>query len=634
MFDFVHKQKKIIMGIIMLIALTFAAWGIESYTRGRGRSDAVAKMGHLVISQREFTEELGRQQERLRRVFGRNFDPSSVDTLETRRALLEGMIQQRLVAQAAVKSRLLVSDAALRDVIAGISAFQRNGKFSKSVYEAVLRAQNPPLTPAAYETSLRYELALGQLTRAISQTAISPQAVAQRLVRLEEEQREVSEALVAADKFFGKVTVSDSQAKAYYDSHHDEFRTPERVRAQYLELSAAALGRQEPVSDAEVKKLYESRASQYRVPEERRVSHILIAVPADAKPAQREAAHKKAEEILAELRKSPQRFAELAKKYSQDPGSAQKGGDLGLFGRGMMVKPFEDAAFGLKEGETSGIVESEFGYHIIKLTGIQPARARPLDEVRPELVAEIQKKRGARRFAEAAEGFTNMVYEQSDSLQPAAERYKLPLHTTEWITRDKAPGVLNNKRLLNALFSDDAIRNKRNTDAIDVGSDTLVAARVLEHQAAALQKYEEVKAQIEKELRRREAAALASKDGAALLAKLRKGEGAGLKWGAVHRVSRRAAEGLSEDTLRLIVTADVSKLPVYVGAQAGDQGYVIYRISKVIEPSGKTDQQKAADLQRIARIDGQAEYQAYVDNLRADADVEINEKLLRPQQQQ
>ncbi len=634
MFDFVHKQKKIITGIIMLLALTFAVWGIESYTRGRSQSDAVAKIDRLSISQREFTEELGRQQERLRQVFGRNFDPSTVDTLETRHALLEGMVQQRLVAQAAIKSRLLVSDAALREVIAGIPAFQENGKFSKSAYETILRAQNPPLTPAAYESSLRYELALGQLARSISQTAISPRAVVQHVVRLEEEQREVSEALVPAEKFLSQAKIGDAQARAYYDSHQDEFRTPERVRVQYLALSAAELGRQEPVSDAEVKKLYESRTSQYRVPEERRVSHILIAVPADAKQAEREAARKKAETILAEVRKSPERFAELAKKYSQDPGSAEKGGDLGLFGRGMMVKPVEDAAFGLKEGETSGIVESEFGYHVLKLTGIQPAKARAMDEVRRELVAEIQKQKGAQRFAEAAEGFTNMVYEQSDSLQPTAERYKLPLHTTGWISRDKAPGALDNKRVLNALFSDDTIRNKRNTDAIDVGSDTLVAARVLEHQAASLQKYDDVKAQIEQKLRRSEAAALAAKDGTALLDKLRKGESADLKWGAAHNISRRAAEGLSVDTLRLIVSADVSKLPAYVGAKAGDQGYAIYRISRVIEPAGKTDQQQAADLQRVAGIDGQSEYQAYVASLRSSADVEINEKLLRPQQQQ
>ena len=636
MFDFVHKQKRIIQAIIGLLALTFAVWGIESYTRGRGHSDAVAKIGPLSISQREFEVELGRQQERLRQLFGREFDPSTVDTLATRRELLEGMIQQRLVAEAAIKSRLLISDEALREVIAGIPAFQENGQFSKSAYETILRAQNPPLTPAEYESRLRYDLALGQLARSIGQTAITPRTVAQHLVQLEEEQREVSEALVPSDKFLDQAKVGEAQIKSYYESHQAEFRIPERVRAQYAVLSAEELGRQQPVSDAEVQKLYESRASQYQVPEERRASHILIAVPSDAKEAVRQAARKKAEAILAEVRKSPQRFAELAKKYSQDPGSAEKGGDLGLFGRGMMVKPFEDAAFGMKEGEISGIVESEFGYHIIKLTGIQPARSRSLDEVRPALVAELQKQKGAQRFAEAAEGFTNMVYEQADSLQPAADRYKLPLHTTDWITRDsgKALGPLENKRVVNALFSNDAISNKRNTDAIEIGVDTLVAARVLEHQAASLQKYDDVKAQIEQELRRNEAAALAAKDGVARLEQLRKGEDAGLKWGAARSVSRRAAAGLSPDTLRLIVSADVAKLPAYVGAAAGAQGYAVYRISKVTEPPERTEPQKAADLQRIARADGQAQYDAYVANLRANSDIEINEKLLRPQQQQ
>jgi len=635
MFDFVHRQKKIIQIIIGLLALTFAAWGIESYTRGRGQSDAVARVDRMVISQREFSDELARQQARLRQVFGQNFDPSTVDTLESRRALLEGMIDQRLVAAAAIKRRLLVSDDALREVIAGIPAFQENGTFSKSAYESVLRAQNPPLTPVEYESRLRYDLALGQLARSISGTAIPSRAVAETLVRLQEESREVSDALVPSDKFLAQIKIDDAQAKAYYDSHQDEFRIPERVRAQYVVLSGEELGRAQPVSDADVKKAYESHIGRYQVGEERRLSHILIAVPSDATEAQRKEAHAKAEQILAELRKSPERFAELAKKYSQDPGSAQKGGDLGLVSRGMMVKPFEDAAFALKDGETSGIVQTEFGYHIIRVTAVAPARVRPLEEVRPELVAEIRKQKGEQRYAEAAEGFTNMVYEQSDSLQPVADRYKLSLRTADWITRDtgKAPAPLDNKRVINALFSDDAIRNKRNTEAIEVGQDTMVAARVLEHQAPTLQKYDDVKAQIEQKLRRTEAAALAAKDGAALLEKLRKGEDAGLTWGAPHKVSRNSAEGLSGDTVRLIVSADVSKLPAYVGAPAGTQGYAIYRISKLIEPPAKTDAQKAADLQRIAQADGASEYDAFVASLRADADIDINEKLLKPQQQ-
>jgi peptidyl-prolyl cis-trans isomerase D len=634
MFDFVHKHKYLMQAILGLLVLTFAVWGIESYTRTRGPSDSVAKVGGQSISQREFNSELDRRIERLRQMFGANFDSSAVDTPAARRALLDSMIDQRLIGQAVLRSRLLVSDDVLRGVIASTAAFQENGRFSKATYEALLRAQNPPLTPEEYESQLRFELAREQLVSAVSGTAISPRTVAAQLARLAQEKREVSEALVPADKFLDQVEVSDAQTKAYYDSHQQEFRVPERVRAQYVVLSAAALGRDQPVTDAEVQKLYDARASQYQVPEQRRASHILIAVPENATEAQREAARKKAEEILAEVRKSPQSFAELAKKYSQDPGSAQKGGDLGLFGRGMMVRPFEDAAFSLKKvGDISGLVKSDFGYHIIELTGIVPAKVRPLADVRAQLVAEIRKQKGAQLFDHDADTFTNMVYEQADTLEPAAKRYKLQLQTTDWIDRSDAPAPLNNKRVLAALFSDDAIRNKHNTDAIDVGEDTLVAARVLEHQAASVRKYEDVKAQIEQQLRRSAAAALAAKDGGARLAELRKGGDAGLKWGAAHEVSRSTPGGLSEDTVRLIVSANVSKLPAYIGAQAGDQGYAIYRISKVTEPPQANDAQQRADLERVERMEGATDFTSYLRSLRADTDVSINEKLLLPQQQ-
>ncbi|HXZ93239.1 MAG TPA: SurA N-terminal domain-containing protein [Burkholderiales bacterium] len=634
MFDFVHKHKILMQAILGLLVLTFAVWGIESYTRARGPSDAVASVGGQSISQREFNNELERRLDRLRQLFGAGFDASSVDTPAARRALLDSLIDQRLIGVAALRSRLLVSDDVLRDVIASTAAFQEDGRFSKATYEALLRAQNPPLTPQEYESQLRFELAREQLVAAVNGTAIPSRTVAVQLARLVQEKREVSEALVPADKFLDQAKVSDAEVKAYYDSHQQEFRIPERVRAQYVVLSAAALGRDQPVTDAEVQKLYDSRAGQYQVAEQRRVSHILVAVPQNATEAQREAARKKAEEILAELRKAPKRFAELAKKYSQDPGSAQKGGDMGLISRGMTVKPFEDAAFALaKVGDLSGVVKSDYGYHIIELTGLVPARVRPLADVRAQLVAEIQKQKGAQLFDHDADSFTNMVYEQSDSLEPVAKRYKLELQTTDWIERDKAPAPLDNKRVLGALFSDDAIRNKHNTDAIDVGEDRLVAARVLEHQPASLRKYEDVKAQIEQKLRRGAAAALAAKAGEARLVQLRKGEDAGLAWGAAHDVSRSAPGGLSEDTLRLIVSADVSKLPAYVGAPAGDLGYAIYRISKVTEAPQASDAQRQADLERAERMEGATDFGSYLKSLRADTDVTINEKLLLPQQQ-
>jgi peptidyl-prolyl cis-trans isomerase D len=629
MFRFVEKQKLLIQILLGGIALTFATWGIQSYTQFRSQNDAVANVNGIKITQREFDDALQRQQQRLRQLFGDRLDLDALDTPATRRALLESMIDNRLVASAAAKARLAVSDDTLREAILGIPAFQEDGRFTKSAYEAVLRSQG--MTPQGFESSMRYELTLQQVSNAVTDSAIGSRTVAARLAKLLEEKREVAEALVPAQPFMSQVKVDPAQAKAYYDSHQDEFRVPERMRVQYVVLSGEALAATEPVTEAELKQAYEANASRYKADEQRRASHILIQVEPDAKPAVREAARKKAEEILAEVRKSPGSFAELAKKYSQDPGSAEKGGNLGYFDRGMMVKPFADAVFALgKVGDISGVVKSDYGYHIIELTGIQPGRTRTLDDVRKELTAELQKQKAARAYAEASERFSNLVFEQADSLQAVAQRFKLKLQDSGWITRavDKAPAPLNNAKLINALFSDDVLVKKHNTPAVEVAPETMVAARVLEHEAASLRKFDDVKSAIEQELRRQEALKLAEKEGEAKLSKLRLGADAGLKWGATRQVTRRDAKGLSEEALRRIVTADVSKLPAYVGADKGEAGYAIYRISKVIEPDKKTDAQMATDVANLERAEGQADYDAFVASLRKRAEIEINAKNL------
>lgn len=629
MFQFIEKQKKLIQVLLGLIALTFMTWGIQSYTQFRGESDAVATIDGAKITQREYNEALQRQQQRLRAVFGNRIDPDELDTPRLRRAVLDDLINQRLVATAAVKSRLMVSDDALRQAILSIPAFREHGRFSKSAYEAVLRSQG--LTPQMFEANMRYELALSQLTTAVKESAIPSRTVAEQLTRLLEEQREVSQALVPVAQFLPKVTVDAAQAKAYYDSHPGEFNVPERVKAQYVVLSADALAKNVSVTEAELKQAYDSQPSRFRTDEQRRASHILIQVAPDAKPEVREAALKKAEKILAEVRKSPDKFAELAKKDSQDPGSAEKGGDLGYFNRSMMVKPFADAVFSLKKvGDISGVVKTEYGYHIIELTGIQPGRTRSLDDVRAELTAQVRKQKADAEFAKQAETFSDMVFEQSDSLQPVADRFKLKLQTSGWITRnpDQAPPPLNNPKLIASLFSNDALNHKRNTDAVQAAPDTMVAARVLEHQSATLRKFADVKDQIEKKLRNEGALKLAEKDGAAMLSKLRLGADVGLKWGAPELVSRRAPKDLSQQALQQIVGADVSKLPAYVGAEKDGAGYAIYRISRVVEPAKKTDAQQTADLSRFAAIEGAADYDSYVASLRKRADIQINEKNL------
>jgi peptidyl-prolyl cis-trans isomerase D len=621
MFDWVQKHKLIAQIFLGLIAITFATWGIESYTRVQGSRDAVATVDGMEIQQREFSEELRRQQEQLRQMFRGQVDPAMLDTPESRRALLDSLIGQRLVAASAHKAHLSVPDELLYETITSIPAFQVEGKFSKQAYETVLRQQNPPLSPRQFEERMRQDLAVQQLTRALGDSAIAPRSVAARLSALESQQREVSEARIAAQQFLPQVKIDDAALKTYYDAHPDEFRIAERVRAEYLVLSQQALQAQETVSPEEVAKHWEATYG--------------------AQAREREEARKKAQAVLAAVRKDPGGFAELAKKESQDPGSRENGGDLGFAPRGAFVKPFEDAVFRLKEGAISDIVESEFGLHIIRLTDIRrvdgkeerrashilinaPGAAKPLEAQRADIEAELKKQKAARRFAEAAENFSNMVYEQADSLKPAAERFKLPLQTSGWISRspNQELGALDNPKLLAALFSSDSLQNKRNTDAIEVAPNTLVAARVVEHQPAKQRSFDEVKKELAERLRQREAAELAKKDGAAKLEQLRKGENAGVTWGSAKMVSRASPQGMPGEVLREVVSADVAKLPAYVGMPVPGAGYLLVRISKVVETPPK---QPAADsAARIAGIYGAAQFEAYVDSLRSRADIELN----------
>jgi len=622
MFDFVHKNKRVIQIFLGLIALTFATWGIESYTRMRGGRDTVATVNGLEISAREFDDEFRRRNDQLRQALGANFDPSQFDTPEMRRGLLESLVSQRLVASAAYSAHLTVTDEALLDAIHSIGAFKGpDGNFSKSAYETVLRQQNPPMSPAQFESRLRYDLSLAQLTRAVGEAAIPSRTVAERLGVLEAQGREISEFRIHAEQFLAQAKVDDAKIKAFYEANQAQFQTPERVRAEYVVLSAQAIADQEQVKPEEVRAQWESAYGP--------------------KLREKEAARKKAEEIDAAVRKNPASFAEVAKKESQDPGSKDAGGDLGFAPRGSFVKPYEDALYRLKEGQISDVVESEFGFHIIQLTGVRkqdgkeerrsshilipaPADAKPFEAMRGQVEAELKKSRAQRGFSEAADAFQNVVYEQPDSLKPAAERFKLKIQASGWLTRagGEQRGPLDNRKVLAALFSSDALNSKRNTDAIEVATGTLVAARVLEHQPAAQRKLDEVKDEIAALLQRQEAAELARKDGEAKLEQLRKGgAAAGVKWSPPVTVSRRDPQKLPGEVLRPVMAADTSKLPAYIGVPAGDTGYMLVRVSKVVEGDPK---QGGDPLPRAAGLAGAAQFEAYIASLRKQADISVN----------
>lgn len=623
MFDAVRNNKRFVQVFLALIILPFAFFGLDSYVRSGGEGDDLARIGDIKISQQQFQQALRDQQERLRAQMKGEVDSKLLDNPEARKAILDDLIDQRLLMLEASKKKMLVSDDMIRRTIASIDAFKADGQFSSERYETALRAQG--MTPAGFEAKLRQDLTLQQLAGAIGQSGVIPRTVSDRVLALQTEKREVMEYRLGLDGYLDKVKLADDAAKKFYDENSKQFEVPEQAKAEYVELSMETIGAQLAVSEAEVKAWYDSHKDKFEQPEERRASHILIA----SEKLGKDKAKAKAEEVFKEVQKNPASFAELAKKHSDDPGSAAKGGDLGYFGRGMMVKPFEEATLALKEGEISGIVESDFGFHIIKLTGIHAAKAKPLADVRGEIEAELKKVAGSRKFAEAAEAFSNTVYEQADSLQPVAEKFKLTIKQSDWLGRQANPanGPLANEKLLAALFSEDSIKNKRNTESVEIAPNTLVAARIVEYKPAALLPFETVKANIETLLKRQEAQAQARKDGEARLEALQKGEDK-LSWGAAKSVSRMDPRALPPAAAPAVFKMDTAKLPAYTGVELPGVGYALFKLTKVEAGEKLDDARKQAMLTQLGNLSAQEEMRLYLDSLRARYKVEINQAAL------
>ena len=628
MLDVIRNNKKFTQGFLVLITLPFAFWGIDSYVRNVDTGSDIATVGSVKITRYELQNALREQQDRMRASLGGQYDPALFETPEIRDVVLNSLITQRLLAQQARDSKLSIGNQQLVEFIAAVPSLQENGKFSGERYAALVAAQG--MSKELFEARLRQDMAMQQLMLPITEAGIPGQTVVNRWLATQLEQRVVGDALLVPDAYLDKVKLAEDAVQKYYETNRKQFELPEQVRAEYLVLSRDDLAAGTVVSDADVSNYFQTHIDQYKEGATRRASHILIRADKDAPKAAADAAKAKAEALLAQLRKTPGDFAKLAKANSEDPGSAEKGGDLDWFGRGMMVKAFEDAAFAMKQGEISGVIRSDFGYHIILLTGVRPERVRPLADVKEEIKATIQREAGAKKYAESAEVFGNVVYEQSDSLKPAAEKWKLEPKQTAWLSRtSKLPAPFDNQKLLNALFSDDGLKNKRNTEAVEVTPGTMVSARVLEHKPASLQPLEAVKTQIEKKLRHDAAVVLAIKDGEDKLARLTKGEVINLNWSKGRNVSRSESHELLSGALRAIFKVNTAKLPAYAGIPSPGNGYVLYRISAVnAADATKDDSHRKTLAQQYARLIADEEFSAWMATLRKKYPVEINKTAL------
>lgn len=626
MFDIVRNNQKLVQIILALIILPFAFWGVDSFIQDSGGGE-VANVGGSKISLGEFQHALREQQDKLRPALGGR-DPAMLDSPELRRAVLDNLVQRRLLSLHASKANMSVSNEQLARFIAAVPQLQEDGKFSPRRYEALIASQG--MSKPMFEFNVRQDMTVQQGIAAVANASLPGKAVTDQWLGMQLEEREISEAGLRSDQFMAKVKITPEAVKSYYEANLKKFELPEQLRIEYLILSRDKIAEQVTVSDADVKAWYESHGDRYKQAEERRASHVLISASKDAPADQIKAAEAKATEVAAQAKKAPGEFASLAKQHSQDPGSASKGGDLDWFARGAMVKPFEDTVFALKDGQVSDVVRSDFGFHVIKLTGIRPERSRPLDDVRREIVTELKAQAAAKKYLDSAEAFTNTVYEQADSLAPAAEKFNLAVQQSDWLVKGgAAQGPLANPKLIAAVFSEDAIKNKRNTEAVEVAPNVLVSARVLEHKPAAQQTLETVAPTVEKFLAFQEANKLAAAEGEQRVAQLNQGAKSDLVWGATRKVSRSSAANISPDGLRAVFKADPGKLPAYVGV-AMPSGYALYRVSKVMPHAADADEKpQAASLRaQYARLVAEEELLAWIAALKQKYPVEINKAAL------
>jgi peptidyl-prolyl cis-trans isomerase D len=626
MYNFLDKNKRFMQVILAVILLPFAFFGVDSYFRASESVTGVATVNGSPISQQEFNQALRERQEAIQRALEGRVNPEMLDNPELRVAVLEGLIRQRLLVEQALRSGMTITNQQLQTVISEEPAFQEDGRFTLQRYEQMLNTQG--LTPGRFESQLRRDLLIEHVGDAYNGSVFIPRTVADRLLNISEQQREVSEFVITPDKFLGQVKLEPGAAKKYYDAHQDEFRIPEQVRVDYVTLSTDELSSRIQIDPAEVKKYYEGHRAQYEVKETRQASHILISVDSGASAEIKQKARAKSQEIYDQLKRDPAKFAELAKKYSQDPGSAANGGDLGLFSRGSMVKVFDDAVFQMKVGDISPPVESQYGYHIIRLTAVKPAQVKGMDEVRGQIESELKKQRASRKFAELAENFSNIVFEQYNSLKPAAELVSGSVEQSGWISRGRADNPrLNNPKLLQAIFSADVIKNKRNTEAVETGPGVMMAARIIDHKPASERPFGEVSAAIASKLQLQRAGQLAVQDGREKLEKLKQGKDVQLTWRAPQLVSRRDGKGLSEQVLRQTFRAGTGKLPAYTGVDNPGGGFIVLKISRVVEPD-KAAGAKPALTEALRQMVGQEELSGYVASLRQKAAVKISNELL------
>lgn len=614
-----HKRWLMFIAMVLIIP-SFVVTGIYSYNHMTQADNSIAKVGEVSITPEMFDRAKREQLERYRQQMGDQFRAGMLDTPEAREAILRMLMDDAAVSQMVAKEHVDVSEAQAVALIKNADALKKDGKFSPELYERFLQSQGK--SDQQFVAEIRRDLSKETLLTGVTATYPVPPAVVEHLHKIITEQREVQTMVFNVDQYLGDVKVTPEEVRAYYDQHQKEFLAEEHLTAEYVVLSPDDFKAGIKPNEEEIRGYYEQNKNNFTTPEERRASHILIAFGDD-----KAASKKKAEDVLAKAKANPADFAKLATEFSSDPGSAAQGGDLDYFGRGMMVKPFEDATFTAKKGDIVGPVESDFGWHIIYVTDIRPSAVRPFEAVRSDIEAEYIGQMALREFSEKAEDFTNIVYEQADSLEPVAKKFGLTIHKADNVTRagvtDEALKGLFNEHMIDNLYGDECLKEKRNSSAVEVGSNKLVAARVVKHFPTAVRPFDDVKAEIADGMKLRKAAELAKAAGEKKLAEVRASKSLD-GFSAPVWVSRQRTLGHPAELVDRMVALPADKLPAYTGMAVEGGAYIIGFVKGTKVQTPKPEELKSL-AREFATIYGEADRRGYLSALRTELGEEMHQ---------
>ena len=621
-----------VAGVIILV---FAVWGIGSYFEGVSEI-IVATADKIEINQQTYQQAMSDRRRRLVQMMGRNVDAELFSSTAFKRQVVEELIDTTLQNETLHASGFRISDAQLAALIQNTAVFHTDGQFDRDRYE--LLVQNAGMTIQGYESYQRQQGVVDQLVRGLGQSAIVSGNSIDKAWKLLDQRRIASYTTLEFDNFLDDIQVSEAAIEKEYQANLDGYFEPASIQVDYLKLSVEDLGTRLDVDEADILQMYEDNPDRYRQPGSRSVSHILLSVSPDAVDAQIDQVRRSASEIVARAR-GGESFASLAEVNSDDKGSAKRGGELGVIRPGTMVKPFEDAVFEMVEGEISEPVRTQYGFHVIRLDRITESTVQSLDQVRSEIKAEVRRLRAEEQFNELAEILGSTVFEQPDSLEPAADYLGVKVMRSEWFTQDAGTGIAEFQGVRDAAFGNEVLIDGLNSELIEIDQDNLVAVRKVDYRARRQLDLDEARPELEKRLRAVEASDRMEKAGEDLVARLK----SGADWDELliaHKLARvrlpEATETLLEPLEQVVARVVYAALVplsgqiVYGGERISPARYAIYRLERVEfgDPANASKEDRlGVEKVLLSRWGGEMVI-GWRQGLRQVAKVQIHEELL------